>query len=95
MPFDIPTKTRMFIRCGRLCCLCLTQCGINIEAAHIVDESKGGSNDEDNGIPVCLNCHTEIGSYNVEHPKGNKFRAEERIHSVNHIIPQGRIEIIS
>ena len=77
MPFDPKIKTPMFIRSSRLCCLCLKQCGTNIEAAHIIDESKGGSNEEENGIPVCLDCHQEIGAYNDKHPKGNKFSAEE------------------
>jgi hypothetical protein len=60
-----------------MCCLCLKQCGINIEAAHIIDEAAGGSNDEDNGIPLCFDCHQEIGSYNVKHPRGNKIRPDE------------------
>jgi len=77
MPFDTPTKTRMFICSGRLCCLCLKQCGTNIEAAHIMDESKGGANDEANGIPVCFDCHQEIGAYDSKHPKGNKFTPDE------------------
>lgn len=77
MPFDVAVKTSMFIRCNRWCCLCLKQCGINIEAAHIDDEAAGGSNDEDNGIPLCFDCHQEIGSYNVKHPRGNKIRPEE------------------
>jgi len=64
MPFDTAVKTAMFIRCNRHCCLCRKQCGINIEAAHIIDEGAGGSNDEDNGIPLCFDCHQEIGSYN-------------------------------
>jgi hypothetical protein len=79
MPFQIETKTEMFIRCGRLCCLCLKQCGTNIEAAHIVDEHAGGSNDASNGIPVCFDCHEEFPSYNDKHPKGNKFRSKELI----------------
>jgi len=69
----------MFIRCGRLCCLCLKQCGTNIEAAHIIAESTGGSNDLDNGIPLCLDCHQEIGAYNIDHPRGNRFRPDELI----------------
>lgn len=77
MPFSIQTKTEMFIRCGRLCCLCLKQCGTNIEAAHITDEAQGGPNDAENGIPVCLDCHQEIGTYNDAHPKGNKLRSQE------------------
>jgi len=77
MPFDPLVKTAMFIRCNRHCCLCHKQCGINIEAAHIIDEAAGGSNEENNGIPLCFDCHQEIGSYNDKHPRGNKFRPEE------------------
>ena len=77
MPFSPEVKTQMFIRCDRLCCLCRKRCGTNIEAAHIIDEHEGGSNEEENGIPVCLDCHQEIGAYNAKHPKGNKFRPEE------------------
>ena len=77
MPFDRDTKARMFIKSSRICCLCLKQCGTNIEAAHIIDEHKGGTNDEGNGIPVCLDCHQEIGAYDPKHPKGNKFTHQE------------------
>jgi hypothetical protein len=77
MPFAPDVKTKMFIRCHRWCCLCLKQCGVNIEAAHIIDEAAGGSNQEDNGIPVCFDCHQEIGSYNDRHPRGNKIRPDE------------------
>lgn len=67
----------MFARCMRHCCLCRKQCGTNIEAAHIIDECAGGANDEENGIPLCLDCHQEIGAYRNSHPRGNKFRPEE------------------
>jgi hypothetical protein len=77
MPFSPEVKTRMFTRCARFCCLCSKQCGTNIEAAHVVSEAAGGSNEEDNGIPVCLDCHQEIGAYDDQHPRGNKFRPEE------------------
>jgi len=45
----------------------------------IRDRARGGSNDEENGIPVCFDCHQEMESYNNEHPKGNKFRPAELI----------------
>lgn len=77
MPFSKATKARMFVRCARICCLCFKPCGTNIEAAHIIDEGEGGSNDDDNGIPVCLDCHQEIGAYDPKHPKGNQFTPEE------------------
>ena len=94
MPFSQEMKARMFIRCARFCCLCLKQCGTNIEAAHIIDEAKGGGNIEDNGIPVCLDCHQEIGAYNDQHPKGNKFKPEElraRRDKVYELVASGQI----
>lgn len=77
MPFSQAVKTRLFTRCGRLCCLCLRQCGTNIEAAHIIAEADGGSNEDDNGIPVCFDCHQEMEAYDPRHPRGNRFQPEE------------------
>jgi hypothetical protein len=85
MPFDADVKTRMFIRCARLCCLCYKQCGTNIEAAHIIAEKDGGPSEEENGIPLCFDCHTEVGHYNDKHPKGNKFRPDELKGRRNHV----------
>lgn len=98
MPFDLVVKTAMFTRCNRRCCLCEKQCGINIEAAHIIDESAGGSNDEDNGIPLCFDCHQEIGSYNDKHPRGNKIRSEElrdRRDRVYKLVAEGKVGYLS
>lgn len=81
----------------RRCCLCLKQCGTNIEVAHIIAESVGGSNDEENGIPVCFDCHQEIGAYRDSHPKGNKFREEElqaRRDKVYELVQSGQLQIL-
>jgi len=73
VPFSKGTKTRVLTKCSRVCCLCKKQCGTNIEVAHIVPESKGGTNDKNNAIPLCLDCHQEIGAYDPSHPRGNLF----------------------
>jgi hypothetical protein len=98
MPFAPNVKTKMFIRCHRWCCLCLKQCGINMEAAHIIDEAAGGSNDEENGIPVCFDCHQEVGSYNDKHPRGNKIRPEElraRRDRVYALVEEGKLDLLA
>jgi hypothetical protein len=38
---------------------------------------QGGSDEIDNAIAVCFECHAEIHSYNDAHPRGRKFRPEE------------------
>lgn len=77
MPFPDSVKTAVLLRCKRYCCKCHKACGVNIEAAHIVAEAEGGPNTEENCIPLCFDCHAEIGHYNRDHPKGNKYRPAE------------------
>lgn len=77
MPFPPDVKARIFVRSARICALCYKQCGTNIEAAHIVAEADGGANDDDNAIPLCFDCHQEIGAYDLRHPRGNKFSEVE------------------
>ncbi len=77
MPFDQAGKTKVLLWCDRHCCVCKKACGVNIEVNHIVPEADGGPSDLDNAIPVCMDCHSNIGYYNNSHPKGNKYKVEE------------------
>lgn len=95
MPFSPQVKARIFVKSARICCLCFKQCGTRIEAAHIIAEADGGPNDDDNAIPLCFDCHQEIGSYNDRHPKGNKFSDSElkaRRDSLYRLVEQGVIQ---
>lgn len=48
---------------------------------HIIPEAEGGPDTMENCIPLCLNCHEEVGSYNPRHPIGRKVGNEElRLH---------------
>lgn len=78
MPFSPQVRRSLLVRSGRRCCLCWKFCGIKIEVHHIIPASSpNSSDDEDNGIPLCLNCHVEVGTYNDQHPIGTKFHPEE------------------
>lgn len=44
---------------------------------HIIQEAEGGADTMDNCIPLCLDCHAEVGSYNPRHPIGKKFSPDE------------------
>lgn len=94
MPFSPDVKQRMFLWCERHCCLCKKQCGLKIEAAHILDEAESHDNTEENGIPLCFDCHQEVGSYNEKHPRGNKIRPDElrtRRDRVYKLVEEGRL----
>lgn len=74
-------KDQALASCGRRCCICHKFCGGNIELHHIQAEADDGKSTLENCIPLCFNCHADVGHYNVRHPKGTKYRANElRIH---------------
>lgn len=64
----------VLIKCRRYCCVCGQWCGQKIEIHHI---DSPDDNSENNAIPVCFNCHAEIGHYNAKHPKGKKYSVNE------------------
>ena len=70
-------KIEALLKCKRHCCFCQRYVGIQIEVHHIIQRADGGKDDFDNAIPLCFGCHSEIGSYNPNHPKGNKYKPEE------------------
>jgi hypothetical protein len=48
-----------------------------MECHHIVPQSKGGDDSYENCIPLCFDCHAEVGHYSDDHPKGTKFSSAE------------------
>lgn len=77
MAFDQELRTTVLLWCDRHCCLCKKACGVNIEVHHIVPEAAGGSNNIDNALPLCFDCHSEVSRYNAEQPMGTKYKPEE------------------
>lgn len=77
MPFSPEVKANALIASGRHCCVCHKFCGVRVECHHILPEAKGGSDDLENCIPLCFDCHAEVEHYNSQHPKGNKFTVAE------------------
>jgi hypothetical protein len=78
--FSEDDKLKCLLWCDRHCCLCGKPSGSNIEIAHILPRKRTDKSDVDhidNAIPLCFECHSEIGKYNREHPKGNKYRVRE------------------
>jgi hypothetical protein len=50
---------------------------VKIETDHIIPSNEGGTDEIENAIPVCFECHAEIHSYNDSHPRGRKFLPDE------------------
>ena len=77
MGFPTHIADEVFVRCGRHCCLCDKYAGMKMELHHIIQVADGGSDDIDNCIPLCFDCHAEVKSYNPKHPKGRQFTPNE------------------
>lgn len=70
-------QVKALVACGRKCCICHRFCGTKIELHHIQQEADGGLSDFDNCIPLCFDCHADVGHYNSRHPKGKKYTPGE------------------
>lgn len=77
MGFPRDDVSKLLAACHRRCCICHRFCGVKIETDHIIPEHEDGSDDIENAIPVCFECHAEIHSYNDKHPRGRKFLPDE------------------
>ncbi len=47
-------------KCGRCCCLCRRFRPTYLQVHHIIEQAKGGTNDPDNLIAICLTCHSDV-----------------------------------
>ncbi len=77
MSFPSSVADKALVACGRCCCLCHKFCGGKIELNHIIQDAAGGPDTLDNCIPVCFDCHADIGHYNKSHPRGKKYTVAE------------------
>lgn len=75
--FPSDQVSQLLAQVHRRCCICHRFCGVKMETDHIQPRAEGGSDEIENAIPLCFECHAEVHSYNVQHPRGRKFRAEE------------------
>ena len=77
MGFSKTIKEKTLVAAGRRCCLCTRYKGVRLEVHHIVPTSDGGTDDYDNAIALCFDCHADVGHYNPHHPRGNRFTPTE------------------
>ncbi len=77
MPFSRVTKEQALVAAARHCCVCHRYKGVRVEVHHILPKAQGGTDDLDNAIALCFDCHADAGHYNPEHPRGTKFSKAE------------------
>ena len=58
MGFDKNQSETLLAYCGRRCCICRKLHRVQIH--HIKPKEEGGTDEIENGIPLCPNCHDEV-----------------------------------
>lgn len=77
MPFSPKVQEDALVACGRFCCICHRFAGTKIEIHHIIQRADGGSDDFDNAIPLCLDCHADMGKTDARHPGRKAYTPSE------------------
>lgn len=77
MPFSNTVREAALVAARRRCCVCQNFKGRNVEVHHIIPSHDGGSDDFDNAIVLCFDCHAEAGHYNPRHPRGTRYSHSE------------------
>lgn len=77
MSFPDSVAVEALTSCGRCCCICHKFCGTKIELHHIVQKAYGGEDSFENCIPLCFDCHSDMGKADPKHPKGKRYSEEE------------------
>jgi hypothetical protein len=72
--FSSDLRDKLLLWCDRHCCLCKKACDVFITVHHI---DPDGGNNEDNAMPLCLDCHGKVSHYDPEQPIGTKFKPSE------------------
>ena len=81
MSFPQKVAEEALSRCGRCCCICHKFCGTKMELHHIKQKAYGGEDTLDNCIPLCFDCHSDMGKADPNHSKGKHYSEEElRLH---------------
>ena len=76
--FPAPVREQVLLWCGRHCCICGRQCGLDIELHHINPKlSLPALNKEDNAIPVCYDCHSKLELSQLGSPRGSRWTHSE------------------
>ena len=77
MSFPESVASKVLVACGRCCCICHKFCGIKMELHHIKQKADGGEDTFENCIPLCFNCHADMGKGDPKHPKGKRYSEAE------------------
>lgn len=91
IPDNVAAK--ILVKSARHCCICRRFSPLQIQIHHIVEQADGGTNDEDNLIPICILCHSSV--HTKMHMTKGFSRAELKGHreAVYDMVEKGKLPV--
>lgn len=84
MSFSERVQAEALAACERRCCICHKFCGTKMALHHITQKAYGGDDSFENCIPLCLDCHEDMGKADPNHSTGKHYSERElRLHRDN------------
>ena len=84
MGFSEKVQAEALAACERRCCICHKFCGTKMALHHITQKAYGGDDSFENCIPLCLDCHEDMGKADPNHSTGKHYTERElRLHRDN------------
>lgn len=84
MGFPEKVQAEALAACERRCCICHKFCGTKMALHHITQKAYGGDDSFENCIPLCLDCHEDMGKADPNHSTGKHYTERElRLHRDN------------
>ena len=62
MGIDRELQDNILVKCNRRCAICRRLRSTKLQIHHIIERSKGGTDDFDNLLPICISCHHDVHS---------------------------------
>ena len=75
MAFKKKEASELLVKTNRRCCICGKQHSVTVH--HITSKKEGGSDNIENGIPLCPNCHDEVHASGATGRVTRKYTPEE------------------
>jgi len=74
MGFPRGVVDSVMVKGGRRCAVCRRFEPMYLQVHHIIEQSQGGGNEEDNAVPLCVTCHQGV---HARVPFARTFTPEE------------------
>ncbi|MEE3808578.1 HNH endonuclease [Lysinibacillus fusiformis] len=91
MAFSEEVCSEVLAKCARVCCICREFKPLHVQVHHIREKAEGGTDDLDNAIPLCIECHASVHTKSKMTKNFTKRELKKTRETVYEMVSMGRI----